>query len=57
MAEMKEFVFVCAGTGREANEWPEWVHDLGEELLRVAPDLHGSLGADVLCTHGQRRRE
>lgn len=34
----------------------ERLNDLGEELLRVAPDLHGSLGADVLCTNGDEKR-
>ena len=29
--------------------------ELAEEFLRVAPDLHCSFGADVLCRH--RRRE
>jgi hypothetical protein len=47
---MKEFVLF----GREANGYTT---DLGEELLRVAPDLHGGLGADVLCTHGEEERE
>jgi hypothetical protein len=37
---------------RERGEWLRQ-HDLGEELLRVAPDLHGSLGADVHCTHAR----
>lgn len=32
------------------------LHDLGEELLRVAPDLHGGLGADMLCTNGDEKR-
>jgi hypothetical protein len=50
VAEMKEFVLF----GREANGYTT---DLGEELLRVAPDLHGGLGADVLCTHGEEERE
>lgn len=44
MAEIRELVY----TGRKADGY-----DLGEELLRVAPDLHGGLGADVLCTHAR----
>ena len=38
------------GLGREAGR----LHDLGEELLRVAPDLHGGLGADVLCRRTEK---
>jgi hypothetical protein len=41
---------------RERGEWLRQ-HDLGEELLRVAPDLHGSLGADVLCTHARTQKK
>jgi hypothetical protein len=37
--------------------WERGETDLGEELLRVAPDLHGGLGADVLCTHGEEECE
>ena len=41
------------GLGREAGR----LHDLGEELLRVAPDLHGGLGADVLCRRTEKKNE